>query len=133
MLRVESYVGKVNSSIWEILRLCSVGRILSYAQNWLKTMQGKSAGTAIYFGFYTIMLKEFDKLYFFASTQQFILFFQVDCFYCLGCSYRHILVDWPSSFAFPKWGFYQAGWHLGYVIYHSLHFILFSYMLVPWV
>ena len=50
-----------------------------------------------------------------------LLCLQVNCFNSLGCTYRHILVDWSSSIFFPEWSLHKVGWCLGYLlIFHSL-------------
>lgn len=68
------------------------------------------------------LLTDFDKL-----CWNLTVYCQVDCFSCLGCSYHHIFVDWPTSIPFPEWGFHQAGRYLGYI---RIYFYIFFHVLL---
>lgn len=80
--------------------------------------------------FAAILLFAYLLMYFDKLNWNLSICCQVHCFSCLGCSYYHIFVDWPTSFPFPEWGFHQAGRCLGYTtifIYVLFHVLLNDY------
>ena len=101
--------------LWHRLRLLGHSQSLGTLENLYSVLLGECKTFVLYLS--CILIKCTFQSDLFIT----LLCLQVNCFNSLGCTYRHILVDWSSSIFFPEWSLHKVGWCLGYLlIFHSL-------------